>query len=163
MLYCDCHSSSCTGTTVRRLMKDLYAEGISFLYGMLFRRMFRIKAANNLFQHEHDDSRSISIALHSRHAHSFIDGTEEIRCLNQLLPASDTSRTDCIVYMMSDRQVTLDILGERVLQRGCCNVTAQHTATIQEGEFGWKPETGSHGGPVRAWIAAAAPSAGLLI
>lgn len=31
----------------RRLMKELYADGVSFLCGMLFRRIFRIKAADD--------------------------------------------------------------------------------------------------------------------
>lgn len=138
----------------RQLMKDLYSEGLSFLIGMLFHRTFRIRATDDLLQEEHVSKGGITIALHSRHAHAELDGTDvhdDIRCLDRLLPRLDEShRMDCIVYMMSDRQATLDILGDWVRQRGCRNFTAQHTSRIQDnGEFGWKTENGVHGGPVR--------------
>jgi hypothetical protein len=136
----------------RQLMTDLYAEGLSFLYGMLLRRTFRIKATDDL-PHRERDTGGISIALHSRHSHVEWDGSDvrdEIRCFDQLLPASATGGLNCTVYMMSDRQATLGILGEWLRQRGCCIVTAQHTSSIQQGEFGWLPEMGPFGGAVRA-------------
>jgi hypothetical protein len=138
----------------RQLMKELYSEGRSFLYGMLFRRMFRILSSNDSLPEEHvPNASSITIALHSRHAHDEWDGTDvrdEIRCLDRLLPAFDGHHheLDCTVYMMSDRQVTLTILGDWLQRRGCRNVTALQRSGIQKEEFGWKPEMGHHGGPV---------------
>jgi hypothetical protein len=137
----------------RRVLRTLYAEGLPYLYGMLFRHSFRIKPSNDSsLEGLIPLNAGVSIALHSRHSHEEWNGTDvrdEIHCLSKMLASLGVSTRgrQCTVLTMSDRQVTLDILRDWLRENGCRSVTAHHSRTIHP-EFGWKPEMGSTGGPV---------------
>jgi hypothetical protein len=137
----------------RRIMRALYTEGLPYLYGMLFRHSLRILQSNNSsLEGPIPLNAGVSIALHSRHSHEEWNGTDvsdEIHCLSKMLASLGVSTRgrQCTVYLMSDRQVTLDILRDWLREYGCRSVTAHHSRTIHP-EFGWKPEMGSTGGPV---------------
>lgn len=100
---------------------------------MLFREVFTVKnAVENpfdkfRFSHSHDNV--FSLALHSRHTVIGDDGSfipDEIKCLEQLLPNHNESRTldTCVVYLMSDRPRTIQKLLTWLEQHNCTGVTA---------------------------------------
>jgi len=160
----------------RQTMEELYSEGLHFLYGLLFRTLFRNKAADeelmvglpedgNNNNNNNDEQQqqpqalfSTSIALHSRHDQKTDDGTDvahELECLQRLLRKS--KQGECVVYIMSDRQVTLDLIGAYVRKRGCRNETVPaHVkgAMGQGGDatFGYKVEHGAFGRSVRVCV-----------
>lgn len=152
----------------RQTMEELYSEGLDFLYGLLFRTLFRNKAADeelaSLIGSDDKNAKqqqvfSTSIALHSRHAQKTDDGTDvthELDCLQRLLRKS--KQGECIVYIMSDRQVSLDLIGDYVRKRGCSNETvpAQVKGAFVKGKatFGYKSEHGAFGRSVRAIVRA---------
>ena len=138
----------------RQTMSDLYTDGLLFLYGLLFRRTFRNKAAEDNptgFEHN-NDTFTTTVAVHVRHPSKFDNGTDvshELACLQRLLRKSVQGK--CAVYIMSDRQATLDLVGAYVLKRGCRNATvpAHVKGTLEKGTFGWKAEHGDYGRAVR--------------
>jgi hypothetical protein len=117
--------------------RRLYTRGLVFLYGMLFRACFTI--AVNITATITDTAgrpspkqNDISIALHSRHPVAADDGsyiTDEIACLQKLLPVNNSS-TPCWVYLMSDRPRTLELLSSWLLARNCTPVVSSTGTSI---------------------------------
>jgi hypothetical protein len=113
----------------------LYSEGKEFLYGMLYSEIFTVEipVEKEVFGYNHTrkkDSKSFSIALHSRHTVGADDGSyinQETKCLNTLLSLSDDDSTRCEVHIMSDRPKTVDLLIVWLLERNCTAIIANHT------------------------------------
>jgi hypothetical protein len=117
------------------VQNKLYSEGKEFLYGMLYSEIFTVEipVKKEVFGYNHTrktDSKSFSIALHSRHTVGADDGSyinQETKCLNALLPLSDDDSTKCEVHIMSDRPKTVDLLIAWLLERNCTAIIANHT------------------------------------
>jgi hypothetical protein len=115
--------------------RRLYSRGLVFLYGILFPACFTI-AVNTTATiintaaaagRPSPKPKDTSIALHSRHTVAADDGsyiTDEIACLEQLLPAQASTQTPCWVYLMSDRPKTLELLTSWLLARNCTPVVS---------------------------------------
>jgi len=148
-------------------MKLLYTHGRDFLYGMLFRYCFRIEVAPKelpqsqlpssaaVIAKDGDASSSassaaITIGLHSRHAYMHLDGSDvqqEIQCLAQLIPPKRRDdKQECFVYLMSDRQLTLDRIGSWLQKERsyCRNVTV--SGKKGDRNWGFLPEMGDFAG-----------------
>ncbi|KAL7568044.1 hypothetical protein ACA910_020764 [Epithemia clementina (nom. ined.)] len=127
----------------KMIVRGLQSNGLDFLHGMLFREMFvmvpeeerRAVGASNLKW-----SGLFSVALHSRHVAKADDGSiikDEAHCLNLLLKNKSSSLLDeqersrpwlqynngqsnrhsnCTVYLLSDRELTMDKLSDWVQQ-----------------------------------------------
>ena len=123
----------------------LYSEGVNFLFGMLYSEIFvlqtwskRIIAYGNrtTVEEREDETTHYSLAIHSRHTVGADDGSfipNELACLKKLL----YGQLSCRVYLMSDRQETIDLLAKFLLSRNCTVAIASH-------EYG-KGEVQEHG------------------
>jgi hypothetical protein len=124
----------------RRRARDLYHNGIDFLYGMLFRETFDLllKVDPPLME-QIDPTAAVSIALHSRHTVAEDDGSHleaEIKCLNKMLSKRQQKQA-CQVFLMSDRPKTVHLLGLWLRKRNCTVLTNPHNKqTKREDEFG---------------------------
>jgi hypothetical protein len=118
--------------TFQNTTASLYSEGFEFLYGMLYSELFTLQLPAKpqivgINHSEEGDDGTFSLALHSRHTVAADDGSyipDEIKCLSKLLPFSNSP--SCRVYVMSDREKTIELLTEWLLQRNCSVVTANH-------------------------------------
>lgn len=127
----------------QRVTAMLYYYKVDYLLGMLFRACFTV---NNPLTLPPDvapvpSNGSFSVALHSRHPVVGDDGSfveEEKDCLRQLL-VEQTNRTEpssCVVYLMSDRPTTIQLLSDFVQTLGCLSVSAPHDVTAGKTEHG---------------------------
>lgn len=114
---------------VKNRFRHLYSMGSDYLYGMLFRKLFPFhpKLVPNP---PHINNESFTIALHSRHFNSKCDGKDidkEVQCLNTILTEHQQQEQPCQVFIMSDRNLTVQALVDHTNQRGCSPVIAnQH-------------------------------------
>jgi hypothetical protein len=150
----------------KTLLKSLYAEGLYFLYGLLFREFFTIHATTEplgpaptsptTHTSTYKNRPAISIALHSRHSNSDDDGSNiegEVRCLERwVTPTLRTTHAtpSCVVYLMSDRNATLYQLAEWLEQRNCTAQWAPHaSSSVLDHRHGWgsNAEHGPFAGP----------------
>jgi len=124
----------------RETARKLHSLGTNFMFGMFFRESFTMSAIvqKDLIKPKYAaiDMKStvyFSIALHSRHNSPKKDGADvrsEQRCLDQLLEKAPVNST-CIVYLMSDRPKTIEMLTTWLsTTKNCTSVTALH----QEGK-----------------------------
>jgi hypothetical protein len=104
----------CTKSAQQRA-GDMLSLGFQFVYGMMFESAFRftakIRPDPNLVV---DSSKVKTIGLHSRHASFTYDGSDvssERKCLHELL---NETRGPCAVYIMSDREITVELLKEYI-------------------------------------------------
>ena len=125
----------------------LYEQGYDFLYGMLYDELFQLQvpttpkeevvSPKNSHHSRNNNTAGFSLALHSRHTVAADDGSfivDEVKCLETLLfphhhnADSITRQTEdsCQVYLMSDRQTTIDLLTEWLTQHNCSAITARH-------------------------------------
>lgn len=102
-------------TSAQRRAGDMLSLGLQFVYGMMFESAFnftaKIRPDPNLVV---DSSKVRTIGLHSRHAVSTLDGSDvssEKKCLHELL---NETKGPCSVYIMSDRQITVELLKEYI-------------------------------------------------
>ena len=113
------------GVEKQTLTTRLYRHGADFLLGMLYRYCFLpvvpkgISASWNPSPTSH-----FSVALHSRHTvvgdtGEFVE--EEIDCLRNMLPQSRSLET-CSVCLMSDRNLTIQLLSAWLLANNCTPV-----------------------------------------
>jgi hypothetical protein len=111
--------------------KDLYAEGLNFLYGMLYRKSF---SPTDFAVEDHEgrnDETIFTVGLHSRHKKNRQTGGQvirEVKCLHEIINKrfNRTIYSSCKVYLMADRELTLKILSRYVHKLGCEPVTADH-------------------------------------
>jgi hypothetical protein len=115
----------------RRKLSDLLSRETSFLYGMLLESCFTL--AESVLPELAliaNSSMTATIALHSRHPKRFDYGSnleQELRCLNETLQLTDSSRP-CVLYLMTDREKTLDSLTSTIESTTNCTVViANHT------------------------------------
>jgi hypothetical protein len=137
------------------IVQRLYAEGFSFLYGMLLQKTLPF-TSQLLHQVQNetkipdgvDPSTEISIAIHSRHNHDDDDGSDvsaETDCVQKILdlhyqqqqqwPYTNNSTTrGCALYIMSDRVPTVNGLVDFATNKTCRAVTVTH-AQEETGSF----------------------------
>ena len=123
---------------------DLYRLGKSFLFGMLYTRLFELQRDPNthvefptdtgVTQTDQDSTANVyySIGLHSRHTVAADDGSwvpHEIKCLEHLLSVFEARfrwTRSCHIYLMSDRPKTIATLTEWSRNKNCSVITANH-------------------------------------
>jgi hypothetical protein len=141
----------------RTLAEDLYSEGADFLFGMLFHASFQF--APNFFERTVELSASVfqnstyTVALHSRHQSKEQDGCDiagEEACLERLLG----DKTDCHVFVMSDRKCTIDQTIQYIHNELSCRV--EQTTHKAQAKQAWQSEHGAFagGGFYEDWILA---------
>jgi hypothetical protein len=135
-------------------VQKLYKEGILFLYGMLFFDSFPF--TDKLLESVRDDiavpdASVMSIGFHSRHPTDSIDGSDvsrETNCIDSLMKTGleqDRGRT-CRVYLMSDRQVTIDKVSVYAQEKyNCSTVTVRNRPTVSSASQ-FKLEHGANAG-----------------
>ena len=114
-----------------RKLRDLLSRETSFLYGMLLESCFTLSESVlpelSLIA---NSSKTTTIAVHSRHPRKFDYGSnleQELRCLNETLQSTERSRP-CVVYLMTDRERTLQSLMSTIESTTACTVIiANHT------------------------------------
>ena len=136
------------------IVKRLYREGPSFLYGMLLSESFQF--TSELVQTVQGDIRiapppddEVSIAVHSRRIKIGQDGSdvsEEVQCLDDILAVArfrrrglfqkllgaETASLPCSVYIMSDRELTIKEFAKASQARGCHVVTVTDRGPAQQ-------------------------------
>jgi hypothetical protein len=138
------------GVATKALTARLYRNGSDFLLGMLYRYCF-VPMGHDWPSSSWDPSSAshFSAALHSRHTvigdiGDFVQ--EEINCLRDMLPEKRSLKT-CYVCLMSDRNVTIQLISAWLLANNCTPVVAeseQMGATTTRG--GGIPEHGERPG-----------------
>jgi hypothetical protein len=128
------------GPDIASRATSLYAEGVNFLLGLLFRETFELQVGEN----PTNTPKGVSIAIHSRHPVNGDDGSfvdEEKECMAQLLTKhinGPYKGLGCHVYLMSDRKATVDLLSAWAkMEFNCTPVVAAHSAShVQKMEHG---------------------------
>lgn len=128
-----------------QIVRQLYSEGVSFLYGMMLHEVFPFtKEVLDAVQHDLEPPKGInpmeevSIAVHSRHPQSTQDGkdvSKEVRCLDYILNNLRSRDTKpCALYVMADRDATIELLTKYAASRQCRVVKAstQHVHRIND-------------------------------
>ena len=127
----------------RSMADELYNLGPDFLYGLLHRYTFdlaeRKQAASLSEQVTVGYDHAYTIALHSRHRYSTLDGCNidrEVSCLQKTLQqiqadAKDTRR-QVRVGLMSDRPCTVDRLTQWLLLHNISSFAATHNETTPD-------------------------------
>jgi hypothetical protein len=113
----------------RRRARALFGAGVDVAYGALLESAFSFVAAPR----DPVPRGAASFAVHSRHQRASDAGgnvEKEATCLATLV------ETPCVVFLMSDRQRSLDLLAERAAALGCRSVVANRAASPASGEHG---------------------------
>jgi hypothetical protein len=135
---------------------QLHSRGPFFLYGLLFRSLFTVvhptfqpsmSNSDSMRYSKDNTNTAFSIALHSRHRKMEADPQQihvqnEMKCLQQLITPEHVQNRTCVVYVMSDRSQTLDML-ERELHAMNCSL---HMAANRLAGVGSKDEHGPWAG-----------------
>jgi hypothetical protein len=126
--------SNVTSPMARRLLQ-MFSEGADFLYGMLFHDTFKLHP--NLHAEETSlelPEDVITIAMHVRHTKVNNTGAvlsqEEQGCLESVVNETRLGRpgaTSCAIFIMSDRQESLNALAQLVSAVNCSAVVTSHT------------------------------------
>lgn len=133
----------------------LKSNGVYFLYGMLFEVLFTIQ--ESLLpdpQQISDPTTHDTYFLHSRHPGGHLDGTytwPELKCLHKFLDHRTNGTTNianannkpCTFYLMSDRQISIDLLSTAIGNFSSCNV---QTATNRQMGTSFSKEHGPFAG-----------------
>ena len=113
-------------TEARQRAEVLVSSSIPFLYGMMFDYAFSYAPQIRPYPgNTAAPDTTITIGLHSRHALASDDGsniTEETRCLLKLL--KDRDDKPCAVYIMSDREATVNSIKHHVENVLMCTAVA---------------------------------------
>jgi hypothetical protein len=129
------------------IMKIVFLKPMSLCAlgkGMLFRELFTIQAPVP-FQTQADD---FTVALHSRHTVVGDDGsfiTDETRCLETLL-LNRTQSAKCVVYLMSDRPATVQLLKKWLKDQNCSSVSNEDYASMASSPLLFRDEHGPNPG-----------------
>jgi hypothetical protein len=120
-------------------LRQLYSRGADLLYGMMFHELLSFNPQIAPPEIAFDDRNAKTFVLHSRHAKNSDAGDHiqaEVQCLTQLLPkrilrSTSLSRSSCIVYLMSDRETTIEMLTQYIRKNypHCLPVVATHGST----------------------------------
>lgn len=115
-------------------VSKLYSQGVSYLYGMLFWESFSFTEGflaslqddfdrSKLLLNNRRDDEPYSIAIHSRHVDADDNGSDvqdEIRCIDWLLSLRPNNKERCTVYIMADRQATIQNITEYLAKNTNC-------------------------------------------
>jgi hypothetical protein len=104
----------------RATAEKLYAQGIDFLYGMLFHRIFSLNLSSNHTPKIWADPSTLSVAVRSENADDGPSLLREIQCLQSILPEIDKP---CSVLLLSDRLSALTGVEEWLASRNCSAIT----------------------------------------
>jgi hypothetical protein len=135
-------------------VQKLYKEGIMFLYGMLFFESFPF--TDKLLESVREymvvpDASVVSIGIHSRHSSDSDDGTNvsgDTKCIDTLMKTGleqDRGRS-CRVYMMSDRQVTIDKVSVYAQEKYNCSIVTVRNRPAVSNASQFKFEHGANAG-----------------
>jgi hypothetical protein len=127
-------SNDLTSPMARRLLQ-MFSEGVDFLYGMLFHDTFKLHpklhAEETSLEFPED---VITIAMHVRHTKVENTGAvlsqEEQGCLEAVVNETRVGRpgaTSCAIFLMSDRQESLNALTQLASAMNCSAVVTSHT------------------------------------
>lgn len=111
---------------------------------MLFRELFTIQVPTSFQTH----ADGFTVALHSRHTVVGDDGsiiTDETKCLKDLLE-NRTEFANCVVYLMSDRPRTVQMLKEWLRDRNCTGVSTEDYSSIASSPLLFRDEHGPNPG-----------------
>lgn len=112
----------------RVFARRLFNKGHYFVYGMLFESLFtmQLRQYPNLMA---DPNIYQTWMLHSRHPNG-MDGSyvvPEWKCLEQQV---QNIQPPCVVYLMSDRQQTLDIMKDTLPKYNCIGIVGEHSSGL---------------------------------
>jgi hypothetical protein len=138
--------------SARQRAESLYSEGTEFLYGMLFKDIFKlqwegINADSMGMKRDGSISSVYSIAMHSRHRKGQ-DGTfvkKEKECLDRMLNPVAASK-ECRICIMSDRPKTIEILSQWVTEKYNCTFFTNDYSNSNEQTGSWLSEHGPNAG-----------------
>lgn len=131
------------------LIRELYAFGPDFAYGMLFSQSFRLSnelLATVQLTHELDEH-AFSIGVHSRHPRkALMDLPDTARsCLDKQFSKFESDpgsfKNKCQLLIMSDRKETNDQLVEYAAQKGCQGVLVQRNEKEESDRVGQDTRT----------------------
>ena len=159
------------------IVKDLYANGYSFLMGMLRKESIEftqqlVDSVQSYMLEGNALREQVTIAVHSRHIRTRLDGSDvrsEVNCLDQLLTKLRRPQQPCTIFIMADRQLTLDKLEDVVKARNCSavivekktmEVRQEESKSLQDIEAEHGPFRG--GGFFRDWIVVAQATRGFI-
>jgi hypothetical protein len=140
----------------RDTLRQLYSMGADFLYGMLFRELLEFHPQisppelhhtshsdnnnNNNNNDDGDDHGATTYVLHSRHftdSDTGIKALAEFECLHDLLGRNQPEKSQqqhksCIIYLMSDRPKTIEILKRHIQYKypQCMPMVATHHVSM---------------------------------
>lgn len=112
--------------------------------GMLFRELFTIRVPLT-FRTNADD---FTVALHSRHTVVGDDGsfiTDETQCLETLFENRNAT-AKCVVYLMSDRPTTVQMIKEWLAQHNCTGVSTDDYSSMVSSPLLFRDEHGPNPG-----------------
>jgi hypothetical protein len=143
--------------SARERAELLFSEGAEFVYGMLFKEIFRLQwdpidplsfgvkpYSTSL---NFNNFRMFSVALHSRHrrGQAGTDVKKEKNCLEKMLEPLEPFAS-CQVCLMSDRPKTIELISKWVEDTyNCTVVTFDHSNSAEEGGS-WLSEHGPNAG-----------------
>jgi hypothetical protein len=123
------HQKFLNTTASYNMLQDLYSSSSDFLYGMLFRELFTFRADIVPPEFHQQSNNTRTFVLHSRHISTADEGgvtSNERKCLKSMLDIND--RSPCIIYLMSDREVTIERLSTYIPTKWpfCTPIVATH-------------------------------------
>jgi hypothetical protein len=134
-------------TLAQQQAKDLLSADLPFLYGMLFDHSFSFHRAIRPNPNKIVDSNNMTtIGLHSRHGVVTVDGSDiaaEKECLSELLNGREGP---CAVYIMSDRDITVELIKNYVENVLMCIAIVDSSDDNSAGFDGKFSEMGSNPG-----------------
>jgi hypothetical protein len=116
----------------RTTAEKLYGEGIDFLYGMLFHRIFSLNLESNDTPTTWPDPSSISVLLPFENGDDGPNLLREIQCLQSVVPTIDRP---CSVLFLSDRLSALTGVEKWLASRNCSVITLTNEPASERAFF----------------------------
>jgi hypothetical protein len=104
----------------RRTAELLFAQGIEFLYGMLFHQIFSLNMSLNDTPKAWADPSTISVSVHFENGDDGPTLLRKIQCLQSILPAIDRP---CSVLFLSDHLSALTGVEKWLASQNCSAIT----------------------------------------
>jgi hypothetical protein len=116
----------------RTTTEKLYAQGIDFLYGMLFHRIFSLNLEWNDTPTTWPDPSSISVLVPFENRDDGPTLLREIQCLQSVLPTIDRP---CSVLLLSDHLSALNGVEKWLASRNCSAITLTNEPKSEKAFF----------------------------
>lgn len=132
-----------SGRQARINAKAMFENGLYFGYGMLFESLFSLHASL-LPDLVYDADAVDTYVLHSRHRYGENNGSDmqmDISCMEKMLTNRSTDRP-CVVYSMTDRAQTRELLPDALSKFDCVAVFSTNTTQSTS----WRDEHGPYAG-----------------